>query len=513
MNMSWLTKLLGVDKMVDKKIEEHLKGITIPDMIDNPELQDYRAREYRVWASSNANAILNFYQVNQKADSDGLDRFQFWNWVGGRNVPKLHYPAAESLLGHMKSILFGGDVEIYLHKDNVSDAEVEAMNKRVKDLLEDINFDEFLHKGSDIATYSGTLVPKITVDTVFHNKPLVELYPRERIEIKTKFGKPYEYIFKDTYSLKDKDFILHTIYGKGSISYRLYNDKGKEVPLATIEELAKLEAFVYPGEFILATHLKNRTTSAEFPDSPYGGSDFEGLIDNFHMIDEIYSTLILYIRRNRPIQAMTEDILPVSEDGKRTVMPKEYEFDTIKLRAQQDASGVEKKLYRNSPELKVQPYLDSITELVKANYQKIGLAYTSVGLEGIGANASGHSLEVRERSTVIVRNNKVKIWMSFLRDFIRILLMAEDLIINKAFKEDYKDWEVQSEFPEYNGLSYREKVEDLEKAKRAGLITTAMAIEKLYSDDMTPEQQLELTRDIKIENGETILASEIGSEE
>lgn len=511
--MSWFTKLLGVDKMVDNKIKQHLKEITIPDMIDNPALQDYRAREYRVWASSNANAILHFYQRNNKPHPTDLDRFQFWNWVGGRNVPKLHYPAPESLLGHMKAILFGGEVNVYLHKDNASDSELEVMNERVKDLLEDIDFDELLHKGSDIATYSGTLVPKITIDPTFHDKPLVELYPRERIEIKTKFGKPFEYIFKDTYTVKDKDYTLHTIYGKGYIDYVLLDEKGKETPLTKIPELAELKKYEYNGDFILTTHLKNKTTSAEFPDSAYGGSDFEGLIDNFHMIDEIYSTLILYIRRNRPIQAMTEDILPVSIDGKMTTIPKEFEFDTIKLRAQQDASGVDKKLYRNSPEIKVQPYLDSITELVKANYQKVGLAYTSVGLEGVGANASGHSLEVRERSTVIVRNNKIKIWVNFLRDFIRILLMAEDLILHKTFKSDYKDWEVQSEFPEYNGLSYREKVEDLEKAKRAGLISTAMAVEKLYGGEITEEEQLDLTRDIKIEQGETLLESEVGKPE
>lgn len=511
--MSWFTKLLGVDKMVESKIEEQLQGLTLPDMVDNPLLQDYRAREYRVWASSNANAILNFYARQNSPDPYANDRFQFWNWVGGRNVPKLHYPAPEALLGHMKAILFGGDVGVYLHKDGASETEIAAMNERVKGLLEDIGFDEFLHKGSDIATYSGTLVPKITLDPSFHDKPLVELYPRERIEIKTKFGKPYEYIFKDSYTVKNKDYTLHTIYGKGYIKYELLDEKGRDKPLSTVPSLAELEDFYYNGDFILTTHLKNRTTSAEFPDSAYGGSDFEGLIDNFHMIDEIYSTLILYIRRNRPIQAMTEDILPVSNDGKRTTVPKEFEFDTIKLRPQQDASGIDKKLYRNSPELKVQPYLDSITALVKTNYQKVGLAYTSVGLEGVGANASGHSLEIREKSTVIVRNNKIKSWMAFLRDFVRILLMAEDLIINKTFKEEYKDWEVQTEFPEYNGLSFKEKVEDLEKAKRAGLISTAFAVEKLYGEEITMEQQLELTRDIKLEQGETILASEIGDDE
>lgn len=507
--MSWITRLLGVDKMVNNKIDEKLKWVTIPDLTSDPSLQDYRAREYRVWASTNPNSIFNFYHRQNAPDTINA-RLPFWSWVGDLNVPKLHYPAAESLMEHIKSILFGGDVALYVHKDGASEKEIEEMNERVLALYDDINFEEFLHKASDMATYSGTIVPKITIDPSFHDKPIVEVYPRERIEIRTKYGKPIEYIFKDKYTVKDKDFTLHTIYGRGYIRYKLINEKGKEVPLTNVPELVDLEDFVYDGNFILTTHLKNRTASAEFPDSAYGGSDFEGLIDNFHMIDEIYSSLIMYIRRNRPIQAITEDLLPMSDDGKRTYVPKEYEFDTIKLRPQQDASGIDKKFYRDSPELKVQPFLDSINDLVKVNYHKVGLAYTSVGLEGVGANASGHALEVRETSTIVVRDNKIKLWKPFLNALTRILLMAEDLILHKMFKGDYADWVTQADFPEYNGQSYDEKVEELSKAKRAGLVSTALAVERLYSrDKLTEEQKAELVRDIKLEQGETILPGEI----
>lgn len=511
--MSWFTKMLGVDKMVDKKISETIAGLTLPDLVQDPTLQEYRAQEYRTWASTDPQMLLNFYKLT---NPPGVfhDRLQFWRWVGGRNVPKLHYPAPEALMNHMKALLFGGDVDIYLHKDGVSEAEIEAMNERVQRLFQDVKIEEILHKGSDIATYSGTLVPKITIDAAVHDKPIVELYPRERVEIKTKWGKPIEYIFKDTYWYKKTEYTLHTIFGKGYVKYELLNDKDKVVPLSTVSELADLKDYTYKGDFILTTHLKNRSTNSEFPDSPYGGSDFEGVVDTFHMIDEVYSSLLLYIRRSRPIQAITEDLLPVNASGSAAVVPPEYEFDTIKLRPQQDASGVQNKFYRSIPELNVQPYLDSILAMQKVVYQVVGMAYTTVGLEGVGANASGRSLEIREKSTVVVRNNKIKIWKGFIFEFVKRLLIMEDLLKEKKIITDYADWDVQTDFPEYNGQSYAELIEELAKAKQAGLATTAYAVDKLYrKEGLTEEQKLEMVRDLKIENAETILEDEFSEVE
>lgn len=507
--MSWITKILGVDKMVDEKMRRHVMGLSIPDLTYSPALQEYRAMEYRAWASTNPNLLWNFYRVTNPPANNFVERSQFWSFVSDLKIPKLHYPAPEALMNHMKALLFGSKINITLHKDGASESETIAINTRLQKLFEDIKIDELLHKGSDLATYSGTVVPKIMIDPLVHDKPIVELYPRERVEIITRWGKPIQYIFKDYYHKNNKKFTLHTIFGKGSILYELYNEKGKQVPLTEIGELAGLENFTFKENVILTTHLKNKTTNNEFPDSPYGGSDFEGNIDTFHMIDEVYSSLILYIRRNHPLQAITEDILPVSDDGKSNYVPKEYEFSTIKMRKLDGATSIKDKLYRDNPELKVQPFLDSILSLSKVVYHNVGMSYTTVGLEGVSANASGASLEVREKSTIIVRNNKIRNWDGFLKSWTPILLMMDDLIIHKRFVSDYKDWQVRVTFPEYNGQSYIELVEELAKAKQAGLVTTAYAVDKLYTKEgLTEEQRAEMVRDIKIENGETILESE-----
>ena len=53
----------------------------------------------------------------------------------------------------------------------------------------------------------------------------------------------------------------------------------------------------------------------------------------------------LYIRRSRPILSLNENMIPVSEDGKSQVMPKEYEFDIVKLQRNSDAEKIENHIH------------------------------------------------------------------------------------------------------------------------------------------------------------------------
>ena len=117
--MSWFTRLLGVDKVVNKQIQQILQGAVIPTSVANPQLLDYRTQEYRVWASSNADALLTFYKSVAEPTTHA-DRLMFWQWVGGRNVPKMHYPAPEILLSHIKGILFSGELEVEMVNDNAT---------------------------------------------------------------------------------------------------------------------------------------------------------------------------------------------------------------------------------------------------------------------------------------------------------------------------------------------------------------------------------------------------------
>lgn len=508
--MSWFTRLIGVDKVVAEQISKVLEGSRVPRAKDNPHLIDYRSEEYRVWASSNTAQIMEFYKQTYDP-SQYADRLLFWKWVGGRDVPKNHYPAPEALINHIKSLLFGNDITIEVEAEGESEEQrktAEEITARLYELFEDVNFYELLQKAALMETYSGTIGFKFIVDKEVSDTPIVEVYPKERLELVTKYNRVLEIVFKDYYQVKTKHYVLRSYYGKGYIKYELFNDKDKKVPLSTVSELSELEDLVFDKKIMLAAYKKNKATSNEFSDTPYGGSDFEGILDLLHSIDEVYSNMMLYIRRMRPMISVTEDLLPVNLEGSGTIMPKEYEFDVVKLRPSDNAKDIGARFYRDAPELKVDPYIDSINQLLKSVYQKVGMSYTSVGLEAHSANISGAALIEKEKPTIILRNNKIKLWVPALKEFSRLLLAYDDLIKTNILG-DYSDLGINVVFPDYVEESFEDKVERLGKAQKEGFMDNLTANEELHDGRYDEEKIKQISRNAKIEQGMTLMPQDL----
>lgn len=515
--MGWFTKMVGIDKVVSQQIQNALQGAVIPTSVANPQLLEYRSKEYRVWASSNADALLTFYKQNAEPTTHA-DRLMFWQWVGGINVPKLHYPAPEIILSHIKGILFSSELNIEMVKDDASDTEVDLMNDRLTKAIDDINFDEFTSNGSLFETYSGSVAIRVVMDKAVHDKPILQQYPRERFEVKSKYGKTIEIIFDDEYYKGNKTYVLRSFYGKGYIKYKLYevrSGKPKEVVLSTLEDTKNLIDVTFKPGIILATWKKNKTVSNEFPELPYGGSDFEGVTDIFHSIDEMFSTLMIYIRRSRPMMFIDESLIPYNSDGTRTVIPKEFEFDLNKFRNNESNQN---KIFRDNPQIETSQHMATISELMLSIYQKIQISHASINDSGIGANASGESIAKREKSTTIMRDSKIKLWIPYIKEVLRLYLACEELMDLGTFTptdfelntyDAYKDWTIKVEFPEYNGQTFKEKVEELAQAKQAGLIDTALAVDKLYGRELTEDEKRVLVTNAKLESGQPLLQEDV----
>jgi hypothetical protein len=304
------------------------------------------------------------------------------------------------------------------------------------------------------------------------------------------------------------------------------NEK-QQVPLETVEELREGYDDIIitldgkePIPLLLAPFKKNRTKSNEFMDTEYGGSDFQGITDLFHMIDELYSQKNLYIRRARPMITLSDRFLQKDSAGKEKI-PKEYEQDTIVIRGDEGTNNLNKP-ERDLPDLNLTPYDDSIKDELKNAWLKIGLSYTTVGLEANSANASGVSLEIKERSTIIVRSNKIKLWDSFLQRTYQILMIFNSLKDAQVTKEDgvttYKinnlfDYDYNIEFPVYNNQSFDEKLDEAIKARNGGIFDTKAAVDHALKNTYTEDQKAEIVKNSKIENGTPLIGDELGEVE
>jgi hypothetical protein len=519
-----------LNRMVDEKIND-FKYEVMGHEQTLPLLASYRQQEYNVWASGNPASLLKFYGTYDKApnEENSGTRQLFWEWVKGVNtVPKLHFPAPEIIINQMKSLLFSDDLDIYVNVEKEATLEngekekdetlSDEITNTLKDILLDNDSNEKYQTGVFYETYSGSLAYRIVMDTDLSEYPIMIPYPAERVILRSTLGKIQEVIFLDEYKVKDKKYTLKSHYGKGYIQYHLWY-KNKEVALNTVEDLAEgydditLVKDGKPLNIILAAFKKNRSSSNEFIGTEYGGSDFEGLTDTFNLIDELYSQKNLYIRRARPFMSMTDRQVAMDSNGK-TLIPKEFELDTIVRRG--DIEGKDSDIQRDLPDLMVTPYDDSIKHELMNCFLKIGISRTSGDFEGVGANSSGEALERREKSTIITRQNKIKLWNTFLQKTFRLLLIYNSLKdIKPTVSEGTKtfvidetfDYTYQIDFPTYNNQSFIEKVE--EATKGLGIVfDQKTAVEHGLRDLYTTDEKAEIVKNLKIEQGIPLIGDE-----
>lgn len=521
---NWILEKMGVGDIVQRELDNRL-SIRMPTADENDQaLLEFRQREYKLWANSNPDKLLYFYKTQHTVTTDGVmyNRQPFWRWVGHQpSVAKFHYPAPESILNYMKSLLFGNDIEISIYSNDKG--RMAELNELKDEMLSDININHLLQVSSFMETYSGTLAYRFVIDTDISKTPIIIPYPAERIEFTKKYDRAIEIIFKDYHKVGGKTYTQKSIYGYGYIDYELYNDKGKEVPLEAIEQTKDLKPVVFKGKdgkpikLLMCSWKQNRTHSNEFPEELYGGSDFEGIIDSFHIIDETYSTKVNYQRKTRPIVSYSVDALPRDKSG-RAKRPKEWELDGFELDPRQSADDLRKMIFRDVPTVNMDGYDKAIEQEMKTIFQKIGIAYSSAGLISLPSNVSNEALTTIEKATVVTRDNKIALWKPFLEATLKLLYIYRDLIELGAVESeegysytvnvDTYDFDIAVEFPDYHNQSFNEKLEIVSKAYEKGLIDLKTAIEWLY-EDLDEEQVKLMVVRIKQEQGNTLLRDEV----
>lgn len=520
---TWLgNKLFNIDKIVGDRMKIEMNNrilLNLGTTNRKSELLSYRQTEYSTWAKGSPEMLLEFYK-NTRLPSNYNTRTMFWDWVTLSNkTPKLHFPLAQSILNHMKSLLFSEELELFIKLDGNESMQKE-LNEMLKKILDGIDFYELLQTLSYMETYSGTVGVKPFYDDTVRPYPISEPYPAERLEFTQKYNVAQEIIFKDYIGSDSDMYTLLSKYGKGYIRYELYNAEGHQVDLSKTPETSGLKniEFRYNGKLLdlmMAVYKKNRSVSHEFPESMYGGSDFEGLLDVFHNVDELYSLKSLYARRTRPIMSVHQSELEWDEVNKKRVAPKEWEYDfTVTYGKEPDKVS----LNRDVPEIHFEPYTTAILEEMKTAYQKIGMAYTSVGLEAHSANISGAALNEKEKPTLIVRANKIKLWKKFLKDFLRLMMIYSNLdkaVITETdevktynLQSDY-DYNYQVEFPTYRKQSFNEKLEEVTKAVQGKVMDIKTAVDILYGNEYNDDEKKEIVLNAKLESGTTVLSDDI----
>lgn len=213
----------------------------------------YEEMENKVWFQANgADELLRFYNTRYKIDNGfSANINQFYRISRNSDIAIMHYNTPQMLTKSMVNLLFSNLPDITTKTGNQETDK--KLNQLLDKIYKDNEYKTLLNRAAEIASYSGRVGFKLIMDQDVSEYPIIQLYPKESIKILTEYGRTSEIIFKDFYT-KDGDssrnYVLYSIYGKGYVKYKLYDEKftitnqeadRQEVPLSTIPELADLK--------------------------------------------------------------------------------------------------------------------------------------------------------------------------------------------------------------------------------------------------------------------------------
>lgn len=466
----------------------------------------WKMLENKLWYYGDAVDLTKFYKTIRTIRPFNDVNYNFYAVVNRDEfrIPLIHSNIAQVITKCMCNLVFGEEPAITISTGNKS--KDKKLNETIEKIYNDNDKSALFNKAATYESYSGAVAFKITIDREFSDYPMVIPYPKEDVEIKTKYNdRIYEIIFKDYYNKDNKKYTLKSIYGKGYIKYELVNDKDKTVPLSTLEETANLSDLEFRNSDgtrynkIMAVYKRNNESSS---------SDYDGIKDTLITIDETLSSIVDLTRKSKMITYRPEYTLKKAKDGK--VIPNTgYNYNEVVLYDSKPAN-IESHVERDLPDVRnnIDSLLGLYNNLVKQALIESGISPATAGLDLSGANASGTALEIREKVSLRTRAEKLKRWNETITKLTELLLAyhfatENNNIINVS---DYK--QIIVEFGEYEKPSYDAQIDSLGKALDAGLITRLDALKEIYPDRTDEDLQIML---IDIEGALPISGEEIAN--
>ena len=261
---------------------------------------------------------------------------------------------------------------------------------------------------------------------------------------------------------------------------------------------------------MLAFHKPNKLPNNEFSHSVYGASDYEGAIDSFDALDEIYSELAYETRNNKTIRFIPSTMIPKYADGTTN-------FDIMGfITAFQQVEGSLDQSAKN--ELTVQQIQDKTASLVEkfknalvTAINNAGLSPIALGITGLEAVNAGESSQ-RERNRVTLETRKDKInnyWNPFLVELYTQLIAFNNWLIKKAGAKqnqkvkvedfNFETVDITFDFGNYVVENETEVITRWGAAKQSGLASIETGVREIHPE-WTDDQVLEEVTRIKFEN-------------
>lgn len=288
-----------------------------PYVFNINEMMDFEgnAIRNRIWYRGDSNELEQFYEQN----AEYADKYKFWSSKStpGMEMRKIHTGVPELTVRTLAAVVLPDMGEFEFSSEN-------EMQKQIwKDIAkpENNNFADKVEDAIKEALYIGDGAFKVSIDTEVSEYPILEWYAGDRVEIIRKKDKVREVIFKTPYSGGGKTYVLNEVYGYGYVKNELYLDN-RQVPLTTLQITNSLEDVTFDKSVMLAVPMMFYK-SAKYEGR--GGSIFDGKVDNYDALDEVWSQWMDALRAGRAKTYIPDCLVPRDPETGAAITPNPFD--------------------------------------------------------------------------------------------------------------------------------------------------------------------------------------------
>ncbi len=348
---------------------------------------------------------------------------------------------------------------------------------------------------------------KISLDSEISEYPLIEFCSGDQVEYKRKRGRLQEIVFITDYTVSDKDrdgysspsshykqkdYRLQETYGPGYVTNKLFDEKGKEVPLDTVPGLAGLVDVTYTGDFIMAVPL-------QFFKSPKwtgrGKSIFDSKADPFDALDEVISQWVDAIRAGRVQKYLPEDLIPKDPETGALLRPNPFDNQFLKLNRVLAEKDKANKVDVVQPEIAYEAFMASYASTLDMCLQGI-ISPSTLGIDPKKLDNAEAQRE-KEKATLYTRLKLIDALNQAIPQLVDVILKVFDTMKGQAAK----DYIASVTFGEYAAPDFGAVVEVVSKARVTGIMSLEQAVDELYGDRWTDEEKAKEVLRLKAEQG------------
>lgn len=452
-------------------------NIQITEMMD---FETHAIRD-RIWYRGDSNELEQLYgNLIEYAD-----KYKFWasRCTPGMEMRKIHTGLPGLMVRTLTAITLVdmNDFDFANEKQGQIWSEIEKKNK----------FRKKIEKALKEVLYIGDGAFKVTIDTEVSEYPILEWYPGEQVEIIRQHDRAQEVIFKTPYDIRGQRYVLNERYGYGYITNELYRGEQK-VDLSSLEVTKNLKDYTFDKNAILAVPIMVYE-SAKYEGR--GGSIFDGKLDSFDALDEVFSQWMDALRAGRAKTYIPECLVP--KDPQTCQILKPNPFDCRYFAGDNDMSEkAENKVQTDQPDIPHESYLASYITALDLCLQGI-ISPSTLGIDTKKLDNAEAQRE-KEKTTLYTRNAIVEALQEALPEVVSAALNAYNILMKKPVEEV----KVDIPFGEYANPSFESQVETLSKARPGvALMSVEAQVEELYGDSRDDEWKQEEIARLKAEQG------------